>query len=124
MTYIPIKSLEKSLGSVRIEHTGGGNASQTLDTGSSTPVTFTLGTWTEIYASSTKPVKAIEIFDSTGEIAIIATGASSSEVVQFRIIPGGNGLNYFKIDEASRITLRYESALPTAGSETVINFYR
>jgi hypothetical protein len=124
MTYIPQKSLDKALGSVRISHTGAGAADLFVDTGASSPITFTLGSWTEIYSSSSSIVKAIEIFDATGEVAIFGIGPASSEVAQFRVIPGGNGLNYFKIQGSTRIVMRYETALPAVNSETVINFYK
>lgn len=124
MTYIPSKSLKKSISSVRVVHTGAGAATLYLDNAVGVPVTFNLGQWTQVFSSSSSVVKALDIFDSSGEIAQVGVGAASSEVLQFRIIPGGNGLNYFQIDGTSRITLRYESALPAAGSETVINFYK
>lgn len=124
MTFLPQKPLRKAIGSVRIVHNGSGSADLYVDTGVGSPITFTLGSWTEIFASSAATVRAIEIFDGTGEVALIATGAAASEVVQFRVTPGGNGLNYFQIDASSRISLQYESALPAASSETIINFYR
>lgn len=124
MTYIPNRSLRKAIASVRINHTGSGNANLTLDDGTSSAITFTLGSWTEIFASTGETIRALEIFDATGEIALVGSGAATSESVEFRIIPGGNGLNYFQIDETTRITLRYESVLPAANSDTVINFYR
>lgn len=124
MTYIPSKSLRKAIGSVRIVHTGSGAATLYVDNAVGVPITFTLGVWTQIFASSASVVKAIEIFDSSGEIGQVGVGAASSEVLQFRVLPGGNGLNYFQIDDASRITLRYESALPPDNSETDINFYK
>lgn len=124
MTYIPNRSLRKAIASVRINHTGSGNADLTLDTGTPSAITFSIGSWTEIFASTGETVRAIEIFDATGEIALVASGAAASEVVEFRVIPGGNGLNYFQIDETTRVSLRYESTLPAANSDTVINFYR
>jgi hypothetical protein len=124
MSYIPTKSLRKAIGSVRIQHTGGGNANLFIDNAASSPITFSLSGWTQIFASTSDTVKAIEVFDGTGEVAFFATGAAASEVTQFRFIPGGNGLNYFQIDGTNRIALRYETALPAVGSETVLNFYK
>lgn len=124
MTYIPQKSLKKSIGSVRIVHNGAGAADLFIDNAAPASITFTIGQWTQIFASSALVVKALEIFDSTGETAQIGVGAAASEILQFRITPGGGGLNYFQIDGSGRITLRYEAVLPGANSETVINFFR
>jgi hypothetical protein len=124
MTYFPQKPYRKALSSVRIVHLGGGSANLILDNGAPSAVTFTLSTWTQIFASTAGVVRAMQIFDSSGEVSFVATGAASSEVVEFRIIPGGNGPEFFQIDGSSRITLRFESALPATGSETIINFYR
>jgi len=123
MTYIPNKSLRKSIGSVRIVHTGAGAADLYIGDGASSAITFTVGDFTEIFASTAQIVKALEVFDSSGEAAKFATGAAASEVTQFRIVPGGNGMNYFQVDGASRISLCYEDVLPANGSETVINFF-
>lgn len=125
MTYIPTKSLRKALDSIRIVHNGAGDADIFVgDNPTPTNVDFsTLGDWVQIYSSTTQTVKALEIFDATGEVGKLASGAASSESTLFRIIPGGNGLNYFQIDGATRITLTYESAVPAAGSETIINFF-
>lgn len=124
MTYVPSKSLRKSIGSVRIVHTGAGAATLYVDNAAGVSITFTLGAWTQIFASTSAVIKAVDIFDSSGEIGQVGVGAAASEVLQFRIFPGGNALNYFQIDGSNRITLRYESALPAAGTETDINFYK
>jgi hypothetical protein len=124
MTYIPSKSFRKAIASVRIQHLGGGSANLILDNGAPSSITFSLSAWTQIFASTADTVKALSIFDGTGEIGFVAIGAASSEVVQFRIIPGGNGDSPFQIDAANRIALRYETALPAVNSETVINFYK
>ena len=124
MTYLPSKSFRKAIGSVRITHQGAGAATLYVDNAAGVAITFTLGLWTQIFSSTSAVVKQIEIFDATGEVAQIGVGAAASEVLQFRVIPGGNGPVGFQIDGSSRITLRYESALSSAGAETIINFYK
>lgn len=124
MTYVPQKSFRKSISSMRIVHAGGGNATMYLDNAAGVAIMFTLGQWTVIFSSSSLVVKSLYIFDSSGEVAQVGTGPASSEILQFRIIPGGNGDVPLQIDGSSRITLRYESVLPSAATETVINFFK
>lgn len=123
MSYFPTKSYKKALASIRIEHLGGGSANLYTDIAAPSSITVDTSDWTEVFASTGATVKFIEIFDSTGEIMLIGVGPASSETVLFRVIPGGGGYAPIQVDGATRISIRAETATPSAGSETVINFF-
>lgn len=112
----------KALSSIRLVHTGGGAATLYKDLTSSS-VTVSTSSWLELFSSSTAKVTMIEVFSSSGEVELLATGASSSEVILFRIIPGGGGYGIIQIDASTRISYRPESVVPGASSELIINFF-
>lgn len=112
----------KVLSNIRIVHNGSGNSSLIVDGTSSTSVTYDSSTWLQLFSSTAANVNFIEIFDSTGEVARLATGATSSEVQLLEISPGGNGHIPVRIDAGTRLTIR-PTTTPPSGSVTIINFY-
>lgn len=85
-----------------------------------TPITT--AAYTQIVASLANDVQEVEIFDSSGQTLLFATGAAASEVNQFIIFPGGNGRVKLRIAAGTRISVKALSADATAG-ELDINFY-
>jgi hypothetical protein len=112
----------KVLSNIRIVHNGGGNSSLIVDGGSPSSITYDTSAWLQLFSSTSTNVNFIEIFDSTGEIARLATGAVSSEVQLLEISPGGNGHIPVRIDAGTRLVIR-PTVTPTNGSVTIINFY-
>ncbi len=85
----------------------------------------TTGAFVELTASLTQACNQMEIFDSGGQTMELATGGGGSEVVRFRIFPGGNGI--IPVDgtvfaASTRVSIRAVSATANAG-EIDINFY-
>jgi len=114
---------KKALSSIRLVHQGGGSAQLYKDLGTPTSVTVSTSAWLELFSSSAAKVTMIEVFSSSGEVEVLATGASGSETVLFRIIPGGGGYGLIQIDASTRICYRPESVVPGANSELIINFF-
>jgi hypothetical protein len=99
-----------------------GNTYMYKDGASEALVTYNKNVWLELIASASTAVNMIEIFDSTGNTALIGYGASPGEVPLFQITPGGNGLATVRIDVGTRLTIR-PLVNPVDGTEFVINFY-
>jgi hypothetical protein len=114
---------KKALASVRLVHQGAGAAQLYKDLDLPSSVTISTSTWLELFNSSAAKVTMVEIFSSSGEVEILATGDSGLETVLFRIIPGGGGYGLIQIDAATRICYRPESVVPGANSELIINFF-
>lgn len=114
---------KKAFASIRLVHQGGGVAELFKDLNSPDSVTVSLFSWLELFSSSDAKVTMVEVFSSSGEVELFATGAAGSEVVLFRIIPGGGGYGLIQIDASSRICYRPESAVPGSNSELIINFF-
>jgi len=87
---------------------------------SSTSVTT--AAYTQLVASTTSTTKEIEIFDSSGEGMILATGAAASEVDQLFIFPGGNGRVKLAIPAGTRVSIKAKTATASSGF-VMINFY-
>ena len=102
--------------------TGPSNATLSIDNGA--PAVFTLapGTWITLTSSLPNLVNFLEIFDSTGNINLIATGAPGSEVIQAIDYPGGNGYLPLLITAGTRIAFQVLST-PAVGSVISFNFY-
>lgn len=87
-------------------------------------LSVTSATYTEVLASTTLEVKAIEIFDSSGAPVIFATGAASSEVDQFITPPGGVDRTYLLIPASTRISVKARSTGEVITTGTIIiNFF-
>jgi hypothetical protein len=87
---------------------------------SSTPVTT--AAYQQLLASTSASVNEVEIFDSSGETLILATGAIGVEVDQAYVFPGGNGRIPLAIGSGVRVSVKAVSATASAG-EIAINFY-
>lgn len=85
-------------------------------------VNVTTGAYVQLVASLAATATSIEVFDSSGQTLQIAVGASGSEVVQFQVIPGGNGLFPLRIPKGSRIAIKAISGTANAG-EIDLNIY-
>ena len=80
------------------------------------------GAWTQLIASTPQNINQVEIFDSSGNTALLGTGGSGSEVALAQIIPGGNGPLALRIDAGTRVAVRPFVALPIS-CELTLNFY-
>lgn len=108
-----IKINISSIGAVTISDDGGLTYSST---------TYAPGSWTQLIASTAQNMNMVEIFDSSGNTALLGTGASGFEVALTQIVPGGNGLIQLRIDAGTRIVARPFIAVPNS-TELVLNFY-
>jgi len=79
------------------------------------------GAYVELVSSTSAEIKKIQIFDSSGQTLVIATGASSSEVDKLYVFPGGNGDIDVSIPASTRISIKAISDTANAG-EISINF--
>ena len=88
---------------------------------SSTNVTS--AAYVELIASvGSTSVTEVEIFDSSGQALVLATGAASSEVEKVYITPGGNGRIPLSIASGTRVAIKALSDSATAGL-ILVNFY-
>jgi len=78
-----------------------------------TPVTT--GAYVQLTAALSADVKEMEIFDSSGQSLIIATGAAAAEVDRFIVVPGGNGRIIENFGAGTRISIIAKSANATVG---------
>lgn len=101
---------------------GGAPLAHVRNVYSSTSVTT--AAYVQIVASSPNvPVNGVEIFDSSGQTLVLATGASGAEVDRLIIFPGGNGAISVQLPPNVRISLKALSADATTG-EIDLNLYR
>jgi hypothetical protein len=83
-------------------------------------VPVTTGAWTELIASTAAAINALMIFDSSGQILELGTGAAASEARVLLIPPGGiDGVIPFRIAAGTRLSVRAVSA-NTAGGDLVL----
>lgn len=82
----------------------------------------TTSAYTQLVASLGSACKEVEIFDSSGQTLLLATGAAASETDQIYIIPGGNGRVPLSIAASTRVSVKAVSATADSG-EITINFY-
>lgn len=125
MSYFGIpRGRRKAFSQVRLVTDGTGVTTRYRDGVSEGVVTYTTAGYTELVstAQNTKNVNQVEIFDSTGNTALLATGASASEVVLIQVTPGGNGLIGMRIDAGTRLAIK-PITTPANNTELVINFY-
>lgn len=83
-------------------------------------VNVTTAAYVELSASLPGNVKAIQIFDSSGQSLVLATGAAASEANKLYIVPGGNGLVPLRISAAVRLSVKAVSGTANVG-ELLIN---
>lgn len=86
--------------------------------------TVTTAAYTELLAA-TPGVQAntLEIFDSSGQTLVLATGASGSEIDRLYITPGGNGPVRVAIPPSTRLSIKAISASASSG-EIDLNVYQ
>jgi hypothetical protein len=85
-------------------------------------VNVTTSAYTQLVSSTGSSVSRMDIFDSSGQTLVLATGAAASEVDKFYIFPGGNGQVPISIPSGTRISIKAISANATVG-EIDINFF-
>lgn len=83
----------------------------------------TTGAWVQLTAATTDVVSTAEIFDSSGQVMQLATGAAGSEVaIPLYVTPGGNGQIRLLIGKGVRLSVRAVTATASVG-ELDINLY-
>lgn len=82
----------------------------------------TTGAYVQLLASTSAAVKEVEIFDSSGQTLVLATGGIGSESDKVYIFPGGNGRIPLSINASTRVAIKAVSATANAG-EISVNFY-
>lgn len=102
---------------------------QTGRTKANTPVfndysstNVTTSAYVQLVASTTSACTAVEVYNQSSSSIYFATGAAASEVNQFIIPPGGNGMVPITIASATRISVKAVDANATAGS-LIVNFW-
>ena len=78
--------------------------------------------YTQVIASTAAEADVVEIFDSSGQVLVLATGAAGSEADKFYIFPGGNGRVPLLIPAGTRIAIKAIDGNATAG-QFLINLY-
>lgn len=83
---------------------------------------LTTSTYVTLAASTTNAITAFEIYNTTEEPIIIATGAAASEVDKFYIFPGGNAPNvvYLSVNASTRLSLKSLNN-PVSGGYILVN---
>jgi hypothetical protein len=96
---------------------GGAGATDVVETAtldySSTNVTS--AAYVTLIASTSAEITEIEIFDSSGQLLILALGAAASEVDKMYIFPGGLGKQQVSIPAGTRVSLKATSTSATTG---------
>ncbi len=87
-----------------------------------TSTSVTTSAYVQVLASTSSAISAIEIFDSSGQTLVLATGGAGSEVDQMYILPGGNGRIPFTIAASTRVSIKAVSGTASVGENT-INYY-
>lgn len=87
-----------------------------------TSTNVTTSAYVQLLATTSATTNLVEVFDSSGQTMILGVGAAGSEVVQFYIIPGGNGKVPLAIPSGSRIAIKALTATASVGY-LVINLY-
>ena len=79
-----------------------------------TSTAVTTSAYVQLVASLTSAVKQLQIFDSSGQAMIIATGGSGSEVDQIYVPPGG-GVFDLSILASTRVSIKALTATASSG---------
>lgn len=83
----------------------------------------TTGAWVQLSSGLDQSVREISVFDSSGRVLQLGTGASGSEVaIPFYITPGGFDLAPCIVEKGVRLAIKAVDASATTG-QLVINFY-
>lgn len=92
-----------------------GRSSVNLATNSYSTTNVTTGAYVQLVASTAAASNLCEIFDSSGQTLVLATGAPGSEIDRFYINPGGNGQVPFAIPISTRVSIKAVSATAASG---------
>lgn len=125
MSYFGIpRGRRKAFSQVRLVTDSGGITTRYRDGVSEGVVTYSTAGYTELVsaAQNTQNVNQIEIFDSSGNTALLSTGAAASEVVLLQVTPGGNGAIAVRVDGGTRLTIK-PLVTPPINTEFTVNFY-
>ncbi len=109
-----------NFGRLWIEH--GGRTAQNrarIDYSSSS---VTTSAYTQLLASTSAIIQEVEIFDSSGQTLVLATGGVGAEADQVYVLPGGNGRIPLYIAASTRVAIKAVSATANSG-EISVNFY-
>ena len=83
---------------------------------------ITTAAYVQLVASTTSATNYLDIFDSSGQAMILATGAGGSEVILAYVPPGGDQIRV-QIPAATRIAYKALSANATTGY-LLVNFWK
>lgn len=115
------KTMANSLAVVLASDQSSIGTSQAGYTKSNTPsyniyssTSVTTAAYVQLVASTTSAVKQLQIFDSSGQAMIIATGAAASEVDQIYVPPGGGVFN-LAIAAGIRVSIKALTATANTG---------
>jgi hypothetical protein len=88
-----------------------------------TSTNVTTSAYVELDSSLNGSVRALDVFDSSGRVLLLAIGAAGSEIDQLMIPPGGlSGLVHFYAEKGNRLSIKAVDASATSG-QLVINLY-
>lgn len=87
-----------------------------------TSTSVTTAAYTQLLASTSAAINEVEIFDSSGQTLVLATGTAGAEADQVYIFPGGNGRIPLAIATSTRVAIKAVSATANSG-EISVNFY-
>ena len=98
---------------------GGGAITVALARHDYTVTPVTSAAYVQLVASLSDDVTRMNIFDSSGRTLYLAVGAPASEVDQFYIVPGGNGLVPLTIASGSRVAIKAVGTTANKGELSV-----
>ena len=116
-------ALDINIKSSNISFNGpGGRTSVLLYRNVYSTTNVTTAAYTQVVASLASAVTIIDIFDSSGQVLAIATGAAGAESQKAYIYPGGNGQIPLAIAAGTRVSIRAISSNAVSG-EINMTFY-
>lgn len=116
-------ALDINIKSSNISFNGpGGRTSVLLYRNVYSTTNVTTAAYTQVVASLASAVTIIDVFDSSGQVLAIATGAAGAESQKAYIYPGGNGQIPLSIAAGTRVSIRAISSNAVSG-EINMTFY-
>ena len=82
----------------------------------------TTSAYTQLVGALAAEAQEVEIFDSSGQTLLLATGGAGSEADKVYIVQGGNGRIPLRIASGTRVAIKAVTATASSG-EIIINFY-
>jgi hypothetical protein len=93
-----------------------GRARVSLVTNLYSSVNVTTAAYVELIASTAAEINRFHVFDSSGSLLVIATGAAAAEVDQFYIFPGGlDAFIDFNVPSGTRVSIKAVDTNATTG---------